>query len=129
MPQKKVLVMPQPKPAPKGTSRNDHRLPQEYVSKIPFAEEGPGKPYSVAYLDPDTKGFMVVATKNVKSYFAQRDVKGKTVRVFIGRTDDISARDARLKAEDLLTRCAVASTPTKRRRTNRPLLRRSRPRA
>ena len=56
------------------------KLTKTYIEKIPYMDRG-----QKYYTDSELKGFGVaVGTKN-KTYFAQRDIFGRTVRATIGK--------------------------------------------
>lgn len=50
------------------TTRREKLTTQDAVERIPLSPTG----QPIATLDTDIKGFMVLATKNVKSYYVQR---------------------------------------------------------
>jgi integrase len=54
------------------------------------------------FSDTKLKGFSVVVGKQSRSFYAQRDVRGKTHKVFIGRHGDINVPEARKAAEDVI---------------------------
>lgn len=54
------------------------------------------------YSDTKLKGFTVVVGKQSRSFYAQRDVRGKTHKVFLGRHGQISVVEARKAAEDVI---------------------------
>ena len=54
------------------------------------------------YFDPETKGFGVRVTPTRKTYFAQKDVAGKTKRITIGAHGEFTAEQARDEAKDIL---------------------------
>lgn len=53
----------------------------------------------VVYTDKKLKGFSVVLGKRARSFYAQRDVRGKTHKVFLGRHSDLTVLEARKAAE------------------------------
>ncbi|MEC8067708.1 MAG: integrase family protein [Pseudomonadota bacterium] len=67
------------------------------VEKIPFTEKG-----QKMYLDTELKGFGLLVGKKNKSYFAQKDIKGKSQRISIGRHGVWTAELARKEAQELL---------------------------
>ncbi|WP_439545011.1 tyrosine-type recombinase/integrase [Sandarakinorhabdus sp.] len=56
----------------------------------------------VVYSDTKLKGFSVVVGKQSRSFYAQRDVHGRTHKVFLGRHGEISVIEARKAAEDVI---------------------------
>ena len=109
-----VVVMPAPK---KGTTQHV-KLTQDRVRRIPLAAAGK----AIAYLDTELKGFMVIAAKTAKSYYVQRDIRGRTVKVLIGRTNLMDAKDARAKATELLAQMMNGVNPNDQRRAEEQAL-------
>jgi integrase len=107
-----VVMMPAPKKAHKKLARL--KLTEDRVKRIPPMNPAKDK-YPVPYLDTDLKGFMVIAHRESKSYYAQRDIRGKTVRVAIGKTDLMDASEARQRARKLLATMADGINPNDRR--------------
>jgi len=90
------------------------KLTKSYIEKLPYTEKG-----QKYYTDSDLKGFGVaVGTKN-KSYFAQRDILGKTVRVTIGRHGVFTTEQAKGEAVQLLARMAKGENPNKAKKQQR----------
>ncbi|HEY0626137.1 MAG TPA: integrase arm-type DNA-binding domain-containing protein [Allosphingosinicella sp.] len=56
----------------------------------------------LVFTDAKLKGFSVVIVKQSRSFYAQRDVRGKTHKVFLGRHPDINVPEARKAAEDVI---------------------------
>lgn len=71
------------------------------------------------FWDAELKGFGLLVGKNSKTYVAQRDVNGRTVRVSIGRSDLFSADRARDVARKLLLEMSEGRNPNKERREER----------
>lgn len=107
-----VVMMPAPKKAHKKLARL--KLTEDRVKRIPPMNPAKDK-YPVPYLDTDLKGFMVIAHRESKSYYAQRDIRGKTTRMVIGRTDLMDASEARQRARKLLATMADGINPNDQR--------------
>ena len=54
------------------------------------------------FTDTKLKGFSAVIGKQSRSFYAQRDVRGKTHKVFLGRHGEINVPEARKAAEDVI---------------------------
>lgn len=67
------------------------------VSRIPHPLKG-----QKLYLDDKLRGFGVLVSSKTKSYFVQRDIKGRTRRVTIGRHGTLTADQAKKEAIKLL---------------------------
>lgn len=84
------------------------KLTENFVTGLAFTEAG-----QVIYTDTELPGFGLVVGKNTKTYFAQRDVNHKTVRVTIGKHLLIKNREAREEAKSFLLRMAKGENPNK----------------
>lgn len=84
------------------------KLTENFVAALDYTEEG-----QVIYTDTDLPGFGVVVGKKTKTYFAQRDINRKTVRVTIGKHVLIKNREAREEAKSFLLRMAKGENPNK----------------
>jgi len=71
------------------------------------------------YLDTEIKGFGLCVGAKSKSFFAQRDVNGKTVRVTIGRYGVYTVAQAREEAKELLIRMGRGSNPNREKEQRR----------
>ena len=54
------------------------------------------------FMDEALKGFGVLVSANTKTYVAQRDIGGRTVRVTLGRHGVISTAQAKREAEEAI---------------------------
>lgn len=72
-------------------------ITEEQVRRLPEPDTG-----RVVYSDKRLKGFTLVAGRRAKSFYAQRDVRGKTQKVFLGRYGEIGVLDARNAAEEVI---------------------------
>jgi integrase len=62
--------------------------------------------------DTSLRGFgVLVSPGGAKSYFLQRKLHGRSLRISIGRADDLSADQARRKAEELVAQIAQGVDP------------------
>ena len=71
------------------------------------------------YLDTEIKGFGVCVGAKTKTFFAQRDVNGKTVRVTIGRYGVYTVSQAREEAKELLIRMGRGANPNREKEQRR----------
>jgi Arm DNA-binding domain len=81
------------------------------VKKIPFG--------SGTYLDKTMRGFMVVSNAVSKSYVFQRKIKGRSVRVTLGRVGEITAEEARDAAMAAWLQMKQGVNPNEQKRENR----------
>jgi integrase len=68
------------------------------------------------YWDTTLRGFGVLVGKQSKTFIIQRDIRGKSRRISLGRYPDISLHLARKKAEELGGQMRGGTDPTKERR-------------
>ena len=85
------------------------KLTKTYVESLPYTEKG-----QKYYHDAELKGFGVVVAMKSKTYFAQRDVFGKTARVTIGRHGVFTTEKAREEARQLLAFQSQSESKPKR---------------
>jgi integrase len=72
----------------------------------------PATKYAI-YRDSDLRGFGVwITSGGVRSYFVERMVDGKNVRATIGRHGEITATEARAKAQATLAQMSAGINPT-----------------
>lgn len=79
-----------------------------------------GMPRQRLYLDTELKGFGLCVGAKTKTFFTQRDIGGKTVRVTIGRYGVFTVAQARDEARGLLIKMTKGVNPNRekeRRRT------------
>lgn len=72
-----------------------------------------GVPRQRLYLDTELKGFGLCVGAKAKTFFAQRDIAGKTVRVTIGRYGVFTTAQAREDAADLLRSMTKGVNPNR----------------
>jgi integrase len=87
------------------------KITKRFVERQPLVAKG-----QKIVTDNELHGFgLVIGTKS-KSYFAQRDVNGTTVRTTIGKHGLYTTEQARSKARELLVRMANGENPNKTKR-------------
>jgi integrase len=110
-------------------ARNRIRITKTSVDALPENERG-----QVRYYDTDLTGFGVCVGKTKKTYFVERAVRGKgrmlngkhvvhTRRKTIGRHGDITAQQARDKAQTLLAEMRNGIDPVEREQREREVQR------
>lgn len=72
-------------------------ITEESLRRVAVPESG-----RAVFTDTKLKGFSVVVGKQSRSFYAQRDVRGKTHKVFLGRYGQINVVEARKAAEDVI---------------------------
>jgi integrase len=77
-------------------------MPQLNITEESLRRLAPPESGRVVFTDTKLKGFSVVIGKQSRSFYAQRDVRGKTHKVFLGRHSDINVPEARKAAEDVI---------------------------
>ena len=90
------------------------KLTKTYVESLSYTEKG-----QKYYHDAELKGFGVAVAMQSKTYFAQRDIFGKTVRVTIGKHGVFTTDKAREEARQLLARMAKGENPNATKREER----------
>lgn len=92
------------------------KLTKTSVGRMPFAASG-----QEFYFDEELTGFGLRVGKTAKTYFAERSVKGRGIsrRVDIGRTDLVTADEARQRAMHLLAQMAQGIDPAEERAKER----------
>lgn len=84
------------------------KITKTFVENAPYADKG-----QVLYCDNDLAGFYLVVGKRAKTYIAQKDVQGKSVRCTIGRHGHFTTDEARRIAKDKLYLMAQGIDPNK----------------
>jgi integrase len=72
-------------------------ITEESLRRLTVPESG-----RAVFTDTKLKGFSVVVGRQSRSFYAQRDVRGKTHKVFLGRHGQINVVEARKAAEDVI---------------------------
>ncbi len=85
------------------------RLTKSTVAALSFSDSG-----QRVYFDTELRGFLLCVGKRTKTYYAQRQIGAKTVRVKIGGHDVFSADRARDEARLLVARIMLGHYPTLR---------------
>jgi integrase len=70
------------------------------------------------YMDDGLKGFGILVGANTKTYVAQRDVGGRTVRVTLGRHGVITAAQAKTEAGDAIAVMRKGINPNEQKRAS-----------
>jgi integrase len=84
----------------------DIKLTKTKVDNISFPKSG-----QVFYRDSVLEGFGLRVGKSTKAYYAEKRVKGKTVRKTIGRHGKVTCEQARKKAQELLGMMSMGRNP------------------
>jgi integrase len=84
------------------------KINKSYVDEL----EHPAKGQRL-YMDEGLKGFGVLVSTKTKTFVAQRDVNGRTVRVTLGRHGVITAAQARTEATDAISQMRRGVNPNK----------------
>ena len=88
------------------------KLTKTLVESFPVPAAG----YTI-YRDTELRGFgLRVTSTGVRSYFVERAVAGRNVRATVGKHGDISAAEARIKAQSMLASMAAGSDPVAERK-------------
>lgn len=90
------------------------KLTKTFVESLELKEDG-----QALYTDTELKGFGLIIGRQSKTYFAQRDVRGKTVRATIGKHGVFTCEQARDKARQLIARMAAGENPNKTKKAER----------
>ncbi len=72
------------------------RLTESFARKAPFLNDK-----TIKHWDSEVKGLVLFVGKRSKTWYFQKDVAGRTKRILIGRSPQITAETARLSALDL----------------------------
>jgi integrase len=87
------------------------KITKAYVDRQPFTAKGQRYVY-----DRDLTGFGLVIGKRTKTYFAERQMRNRCVRVTIGRHGVFMADQARKRARELLLQMALGQNPIEEQR-------------
>lgn len=71
------------------------------------------------YFDKELKGFGICVGQRTKTYFAQRDINGRTVRVTIGRHGVLTPETARRQARTAIAEMGAGKNPNQLKKANR----------
>lgn len=84
------------------------KITKTFVDRVPLAEKG-----QTAYCDTDLRGFYLIVGMQAKTYVAQKDIGGRSVRFTIGRHGHFTAEQARKIALEKLYQMANGIDPNK----------------
>lgn len=87
------------------------KLNKSNIDRLEYA----GK--AVDYFDSELKGFGLRVNMNSRSFFCQRDIAGRSVRVSIGRYGLFTPDQARKRAGELLQKMACGVNPNEERKS------------
>lgn len=73
------------------------KITKTFVDRVPYAEKG-----QVIYCDTELRGFYLIVGKTAKTYVAQKDIRGRSIRYTIGRHHHFTPEQARTTAKDKL---------------------------
>lgn len=82
------------------------KLTKTFVDKMPFAKKG-----QLIYCDTELRGFYLIIGAQSKTYVAQKDIRGKSIRCTIGRHGHFTPEEARRIAKDHLYHMAQGINP------------------
>ena len=85
-----------------------YKITKSFVDKIEFEKTG-----QKIYRDASLIGFALRVTQKSKTYIAERRKEGKNYRIAIGKHFEITATEARTKAESILTQIGTGEDPRK----------------
>jgi hypothetical protein len=91
------------------------RLTKAAIDAIPAQNTASGALQRM-YFDSELRGFGLRVGSQSKTFFVQRDIQGKTVRVTIGRYGIYTAAEARERAREILIEMAKGFNPNEARR-------------
>ncbi len=84
------------------------KITKIFVDSAPYTKKG-----QILYCDTDLAGFYLMVGMRAKTYIAQKDVRGKSVRCTIGRHGHFTPDEARRIAKDKLYLMAQGINPDK----------------
>jgi integrase len=82
------------------------KITKTFVEQVPLTQKG-----QVAYCDTELRGFYVIVGMQAKTYVAQKDIRGRSVRFTIGRHGHFTAEQARKVAQEKLYQMASGIDP------------------
>jgi integrase len=85
------------------------RLIKSMIDKLPLTERG-----QVAYCDMELPGFYLIVGSRAKTYAAQKDIRGRSIRYTIGRHGHFTPEEARKIAKDKLYLMAQGINPNEK---------------
>ena len=88
-----------------------HRLTKQYIDNLACPEEG-----QVVVWDRKLRGFGLVISRTAKAYIVQREVRGRTIRMTLGRHGTVTCMQARAAVRQALATMARGVDPREERR-------------
>lgn len=82
------------------------KITKTFVEQVPLTQKG-----QVAYCDTELRGFYLIVGMQAKTYVAQKDIRGRTIRCTIGRHGHFTPEQARSIARDKLHLMAKGIDP------------------
>lgn len=82
------------------------KITKTFVEQTPHTHKG-----QIAYCDAELRGFYLIVGMESKTYVAQKDIRGRTVRFTIGRHGHFTTEQARKIAKDKLYQMANGVDP------------------
>ena len=89
------------------------KITKIFVEQVPLTEKG-----QVLYCDTELRGFYVIVGTEAKTYVAQKDIRGRSVRFTIGRHGHFTAEQARKIAKEKLYQMANGVDPATEEKEN-----------
>lgn len=90
------------------------KITKSFIDSVPLTETG-----QVSYCDSDLAGFYLIVGKRAKTFVAQKDIRGRTVRYTIGRYGHFTPQEARQIAKDKLYLMAQGINPNAEKKEER----------
>ncbi len=84
------------------------KITKSFVEQAPYSNKG-----QILFCDTDLSGFYLIVGKKSKTYVAQKDIRGRTVRHTIGKHGHFTPEQARKIAKDKLYLMAQNINPNK----------------
>ena len=90
------------------------KISKREVDALPFPAKGQD-----LYFDTELKGFGIRVSQRTKTYIAQRDIHGRTVRVTLGRHGVLTPESARREALPALAEMGAGKNPNQIKKAER----------
>lgn len=85
------------------------KITKSFVDQVPLSQKG-----QILYCDTELSGFYLIVGSRAKTYAAQRDMQGKSIRYTIGRHGHFTPDEARKIAKEKLYQMSVGINPAKK---------------
>lgn len=82
------------------------KIIKTFVDQVSYTEKG-----QINYCDTELPGFYLIVGMHTRTYVAQRDIGGRTVRYTIGHHGHFTAEEARKIAKDKLYVMSLGVNP------------------